>query len=471
MKRYEYVPAALDSLAKGSMIGVKFNKRDLSKTHTHDTTYKVERHGPTTVIKMVDREVHFLKNSDDYTTRLNSFDYDVLVDSDLFMNKGLLSELGYNYAMVNTHAVPLKYHHLDYAHERSKSKVPWPEVIADSGGFQIRTGVHGFLSPEETVKIQNKVCSVGIALDIPFPVTHKDEVSLFRRAALVQRANNEVYKKHKSKGLEIMNVIHGPNFHLLDRYREVIEDESIDRVSIGGVRKLELTPLIFRLLNVILKGKKYKHYHALGVSGIERWVLLCYIAQQNIAELITSDSTTYMKNGFNMQYFEPNRLCYTRDIRSNLPKVEQYRRLTCSCPICSTIGYSAPVIDRAVTDGSRAVTLHNTFVSRDYLAEIYEVASLPCKELLAYLKPRMSTAKLQTVQVSLAAVDMALQESLDKAAAKFSPYLLQKDPTTATKQAGLFHGINKVDKATIALRERVDLVLKQFEEHHGMESK
>lgn len=469
MNKYEFVPAAIDSLPKNQMVGVRYKKNNLT-TNKHSAAYHVEPLKNSYVVHLADRSVYFLRSNDFHKERLTGLDFDVLQDLDYFMNKGLLSELGYNYAMVNSQAVPKRYHYEDFGVERKLSGTVWPEIIADSGGFQIRTGVEDFLSPKDTVQLQNKVASIGISLDIPFPLTHTCEVPLFRRAALVQKANNDVYKKYKSESLSIMNVIHGPNFHLLDRYREVVEDPEIDRVSIGGVRKLELTPLIFRLLNVILKGRKYRHYHALGVSGVERWVLLCYIAHKNIADLITSDSTTYLKGGFNAQFFETHRLCYARDLRSATPEQEQYRRLACSCPICSTIGFSAPVVDRKNPAGITTVIAHNLFLSRNYLDEIYQVTELSHKELLRYLKPRMNERRLQSVQVAMSAVDMALQDGLEKAASKYSPYLLRKDPTTTTHAGSLFKDVHTADSTT-ALRERVDKVLTMFEEHHGMKVK
>ena len=461
---YEYVPAAIDSLTKGLTIGVRFTStKSKNILHQH---YRVTKVKNAVKVELFDREVYFMRASDDPKNRINAADFDTLLDLDFFSNKSLLSQAGYTFAMVNSHAVPKKYH-IDYDYEK---KEDWPEVIADSGGFQLRTGVADFLSPKEIVEAQGRICSIGISLDVPFPLTHGSEVSLFRRAAFVQKWNNEVFKAHKTKNMKLMNVIHGPNFYLLDKYREVVEDEDIDRVAIGGVRKLELTPLVFRLMNVILKGKKYKQYHALGVSGLERWVLLCYLAHKKIAKLITSDSSSYIQCGINMQAFDNTRLCYSQDMRSATPDISQYRRLACSCPVCSTLEYAVLANDRANSMSFSALVAHNLFVGKSYLDEIYQLTSHSHKEILAYLSQHVTKQKLLTIQKAMHAVDMSLQDGLEKAARRYSPYLLSKDPTTHTNRNTIFQGVSVTTEATKKMRERVDFVLSQFEKFHGKSS-
>jgi queuine/archaeosine tRNA-ribosyltransferase len=460
-KKYSYVPAALDSSTRGFTLGVRYRKPDA------DNKYKVTKVKNAIRIDLIDRQVYFLRSSKDPSHRLMALDMDEVLDLTFSANPSLLTKAGFDFAMVNSHSLPQKYYR-DYAHEETKD---WPEIVADSGGFQLSTGTSDFLDPKAIVEAQNQICSIGISLDIPFPITHVSEVPLLRRAAHTQRLNNEVFKKHKRPGLKLMNVFHGPNFYLFDKYREVVEDSSIDRVALGGVRRLDLTSLALRILNATLKGPKYKQYHVLGVSGLERWVLLCYMAHKNIAKLLTSDSSTYLQCGATLQAFDPGRLCYSKSLQMIRPEVEQHQRLFCSCPVCSVLGYTSTMNDRSNPMGFQAAVFHNLFVGKNYIDEIYELTKLPLGEILKYLSKYSSHGKVQTMRNAMQAVDMALQDGLEKAAKKYSPFLLQKEPYSPVRHAGLFKGVNVASKKSLDMRERIGKLLDKFDRYHGTNSK
>lgn len=449
MRKYEYVPAAIESAPKGFFVGVRTD----NKKHVDSYEVKVLKNGYS--VRTGNRTVYFLRACQTYGDNVN-YDFDVVHNEDYFLNPKLLTELGFKYAMVNSQAVPNIYKPKVWKSYRETNA---PIFISDSGGFQISTGVSGFISPEDTVKSQSLVSDIGIALDVPFPITAKDQVPLFIRAAKTQKQNLSVQRACKSDHLELMNVIHGSNFYLLDTYRGIVEDSFSERMSIGGVRKLGVVPMCLRLLHVIREGRKYKHYHALGVSGVERWFALNYLAQKNVAELITSDSTTYLKNGINMQFFTPGRLCYCSDARTARPKLEANRRLACSCPACSTVATAAALADRVNRAGSNALVSHNLITSRAYLAEIHDIVRLPHREIGQVLKGVIPTVKIQNILRAMTVIDCALQDGVTKAAAKYCEYMVKKDPVK-TITNNLFHIETPVKVA------KISAILDVFDRYH-----
>lgn len=457
-KRYEYVPAGIESHPKGLAIGVRYKKK-ISK----DFIAATRKLGNGYEVELNDRFVFFLRANDKVEKRDIGLDLDEVVSYDFLGNRRSLKDMGYNYVMLNALTTPRKFH-IDYDYEKTED---WPETIADSGGFQLRTGVSDFVGPEDTIKAQNNSSSIGISLDVPFPIFATEDVTLLARAAKVQRLNNKISDPLKRPSLSRMNVFHGPNLYLIDKYREVVEDENYDRVSIGGVRRLGTVPLVLRLMNVILKGKKYKHYHALGVSGTERWVALCYLAHKGLAPLITSDSSTYIQCAKNLQYYDNTKLHYSLDIRQSSKLVSRYSRLPCSCPVCSIVGSSVALTARENKMGFLGVCAHNLHVNRNYIDEIYELTKQPKAEIAAFLDKNMYLEKLGTTRQALDAIDMALQDGIEAAVKRHAPFLARKEPVVIGQAGGLFSKVQVTPQIT-ATRTRVDEILKRFEDYHGL---
>lgn len=456
MKKYEYVPASIDSLPRGLTLGVRFRKR-------RDTSIPLKRVDNLIKMEIPDRTIYLIRQSFDGGPERFP-ELDVVVDLDYFRNKSLLKAAGYGFGMVNAFAIPKKYYR-DYDYENDET---WAHIIADSGGFQLSTGVADFLDPVEVIKTHNSVCSHGIALDIPFPVLSREDVPLLQRAAAIQNKNTRVFLKHKRESLHLMNVFHGPNLYLLDKYRESVEQEDLNRVALGGVVRADLNTLILRLLHMITSGKKYRQYHALGVSGVERWVLLSYLAHRVDVPLITSDSTTYIKHGFNLEVNDPNRLCYGLDLRGRHNTVlERQQRLNCNCPVCSALGVTYPYTTPENKLSSALMVVHNLFVYRNYINTIWELTSpgVSHKEIITYLTGHVTNkSKLQTISQALIAVDTALDKSVVTACKKYSPGLLEKDPGSLYP-VGLFHNVTESPKRKAA-RARIREVLGDYETYY-----
>lgn len=455
---YEYMPASLDTLTKGAFLG--------SRQTTNNTAgYKFVEKPRLVLSNLPDRQVGL-----GYSV-LPSFDrhldlgFDQVVDLDLFLNKRLVSEYGYTFGMINSSSVPKKFHSKDYDHDRSEDD---PIIVADSGGFQLSSGASDFIDPHKIIAAHNATCDRGMVLDIPIVRTlHK---KLLPRAARIQKLNNEIFLKNKRESLRLVNVFHGNTFYLRQKYRDVVETDDFKDCAIGGLKVAGLLDLSLQAIKVMMTGKKYEQYHILGASGLERWVAIMYIAHKKVAKLITSDSTSYIQGGVSARYYLPYKLHKDLSIGDIGRKSNYHRLLPCSCPSCNLIKYLKPTADKA-SFSARHMILHNLWVHARAIDELYELTAQPKKEILAYLKHYIGPAKLKDIMVTLNAIDLAVDESPEKAAKKHAPYLLEKfSMPEGAPMNSLFSKVDMTiaDSKIAAAYKRLNKVLETYERFHGI---
>lgn len=451
IRPYEFMPASIDSTDTAMTLGVKYERND-AYTHTKlNNSFKVT---------LPDRTLYLFRSFMPSDQRLLNVDLDETLELDVFNKKELLGEMGFKYAMVNSSAISNSYLYRDYDAEKGDKN--WPAIVADSGGFQLARGVTDFLSPSEIVASHNGSCDYGMTLDIP--MAHTLQKYFLARAAKINKLNNKIFEKEKRKSLGLINIFHGGTFYSRDKYREVVEDDAYDRVALGGVKTLELVPLVLQIVQAVTKGKKYRQYHVLGVSGLERWILLSYIGHKKIATQLTSDSSSHIQSGINAQYFEPNKLVSVNSLGDTARASNVFKQLHCSCPACSMIKYVKPVGDMSFSLGNKVVVSHNLFITKSYVDEIWEMTKQPKKEILSGLRHLFKPAKIETISRAMSAVDVALQESPEASAKKFCPYLLDK--YVEPKMQGLYGNSSSLSKDKVNY-DRVDKVLKTYEKFHA----
>ena len=450
-RRYNYMPASVDTITKGMTIGIRYEK---------NSEYTAVSRPNYAEFRLPDRTLYMFTSLLKFYERNFNLKLDEVLDMDLFNNKSLLTEYGFNLAMVNSSAVPKKYLHDDWDAER---KDDWPLIVSDSGGFQLISGTEEFLDPVEIITAHNAACDIGIVLDIPLPWMFQKD--LLPKAAKLQKRNSEVLLKHKRPSLDLLNVFHGSTFYLREKYRELVEDNRMPRCAIGGLRTAELIPLALQTLFVIMNGKKYKQYHVLGVSHLERWVILNYIGHKKLCPLITSDSSSYIQAGVNMSYFEPMKMLGILSIGELAATINSHRTLGCGCPVCETVKYIKPMGDRRSSFGFRGVVTHNLWQTAQYLNELYELGAQPKVEILKYLQTFVAPLRLRNIRMALNAVDLAIDKGCEKAAAQYAPELLEKfvgDKSTK----GLFGVLPEAGKHKGKFQRFQDILAK-YEKYHA----
>ena len=164
-----------------------------------------------------DREIVLVRNAYEEGAFYPNESFDECIDLNTFRDE-LGAGIGIDYFMTNfTHnnSEPI---HRDALPE-AKKKV---QILSDSGGLQLAREVAGLIHPKELVEFYNQNVDAGMVLDLPLWV--KDD-KLAKRAALLQRKNNEVMLKHSRKGLELINIFHGGSLEDRQKYRDIVEDK------------------------------------------------------------------------------------------------------------------------------------------------------------------------------------------------------------------------------------------------------
>jgi len=115
--------------------------------------------------------------------------------------------------------------------------------------------------------------------------------------------------------------------------------------------------------------------------------------------------------------------------------------------------------------------LHNLWVHARAIDELYELTAQPKKEILTYLKHYIGPAKLKDIMVTLNAIDLAVDESPEKAAKKHAPYLLEKfSMPEGAPMNSLFSKVDMTiaDSKIAAAYKRLNKVLETYERFHGI---
>lgn len=251
-------------------------------------------------------------------------------------------------------------------------------MLSDSGGLQLSRDTTGLIHPKDLITFYNNNVDAGMCLDIPLVVS---DSKITERAARLQKKNNEIMLKH-SEGVELINIFHGHSVEDRKLYRDIVEDERINRVAIGGLHRQHLLTSVNTIYNTVLGGKKrYKQYHMLGIFGAAYIPLMVKIANSGEnPPHITSDSTSHIQSASNKAYhFQWDITSTSKRLaigtRATIPNTE--RHLPCQCAICRVIKYTDILAfgpNRVVLE---LLALHNGLEMSRYSLQLEEA----CKQL------------------------------------------------------------------------------------------
>ena len=458
--KYYWIPASLDTFGRGISLSVKYRgKYDTSKH------MQLKDDGALRTIELADRTIYVTRGyTKPYEQRPAPHDVDETLDLDISTNPHLLKAVGLDFIMVNASAISDRYSFVDYSRENVDS----PHILADSGGYQLTIGTEDWLEPNAIIEKQNRVCDIGVVLDIPIkPYLHK---FFLARAARVQRYNNRITRKKKAPHVQLMNAFHGVDLPTLRRFREAVEaeNESIDRCAIGGLLTQDLFTTCINILGVLLEGRKYKQYHLLGISGLDKTLLLAYMAAIGLAPVITADSSKHIQLGINKKFSVADTFAYAIDLGDKNKGVNNYTPIPCSCNACAMVKYMKAYTLRGM---DTLTTYHNLIVHNQQVQVMNELMQQPRQEIMSYLAAMMKTTnmdKLKAVSQCLDIIDYAAQHSVDKAVVKFSHVLEHAKYSRQT--GGLFHSGDQLSPEWIKEGQRYHRILKAYEEYHGLPS-
>lgn len=315
-------------------------------------------------------------------------------------------------------------------------------ILSDSGGFQIRNERVNFIDPYHLIDWYNKNVDIGIVLD--FPPAHLHWPGSVEMYAKAQRRATDILLANKRDDLDLMNVFHGRNMEEIRIHREIVEVDEIDRVCIGGIYDSAILQAIHNATQIILSGRKYPHYHFLGVSNIRQLYLVMRMAANGIADYITSDSSTWLQEGLNKGYYvwpsvtEPPRYYKIGD-KTNRPNSAKI--LPCSCQVCRAVKYQDIFSTFSGNVLSFVMAHHNMYAFSSLTKAMFEIirdGSLADVKEVVRKQFVTRTSGRDEVLAGFDYVDTVASDGIDSAAAKSSYFLVNQESALMLPAGGLF---------------------------------
>lgn len=449
MTGYKFVAAAtMYQKYAGSGIYVKYRKsgsdriivKDASKGHMH--------------FICPDREL-FISVRGHYSHCEPPNGFDRYIDTNL-LKDNVASGLGLDYVMTNFEHDKVKYHRRSVKDRRI-------QVLSDSGGLQLVRGVTDYIDPAELAEYYNMNVDAGMALDIP---VWFDGDKIGKRAALVQKSNNETMLELLKPGVELINIIQGSSLDDRKRHRDIVHDDRIKRCALGGfafINYLTGVNLIYEMMNEY----RYTQYHVLGIFSAPYIALLVKIANTgDKPPHITSDATSHMQEARGNGYFY-RALESTIMLRSPIGimggSIENSgMTLACGCPICATLKYR-DILGFLPNRFFNLLASHNAVKIVEYAAALEQACKvLSPKQYNRYvLSALRKTQDLKEVELALDYIDHVCQHSLKSAQRKYAEWLNNWKPGKVGK-GSIFDEAVQEQRHTHTMAQ-IEKVLKLYE--------
>ena len=409
-----------------------------------------------------DREIVMVQN--EYLTdafRPDGFDKVIAPD---FFNDHFNKHMELDYVMTNFVHDGSDNTHRDKLPPRHRKT----QMLSDSGGLQVVRGTTGIFHPKKLIDFYNDNVDAGMILD--FPLWFHDE-KIAKRAAILQKRNNNILLEHARPGLELINIFHGRTLDARRKYRDIVEDDRIPRVAIGGMLTQTLLTAVNTMYEVIYNGNvKYKQHHALGVFKMEFLMLLVKIANTGDKPHITSDSTSHIQAArtgtYHIQYNDASAMSRVALGRNSGNSANSMAHLLCNCPICAGLKYR----DLMAFMPSRFCSflgMHNGIEMTRYTKSLQEACrSLTPSQYNKYCLTQMkNSGERKELQMALDFIDIVGDSGLAKAQKKYSHMINEWRNSTenATQSVSLFDTDAPVDMSGVEIRERTIKCLDDME--------
>lgn len=343
-------------------------------------------------------------------------------------------------------ALGLKYIMTNFVHSpnskncRLKSEIPEEHrltVLSDSGGLQLvaRKDKSLVIDPRDLITFYNNNVDAGMVLDIPLAISDRKTTM---RAARLQQRNNELMLS-MSKGVELINIVHGHNDYERAKYREIVENDAIPRVALGGVAFNSLMSGVDLIYSSINSGFRYKQYHILGVFLAAHLPLLVKIANTGANPVhITSDSTSHIQSAVNKAYhfqFDINSTSKRLPIGARSTVPNSNRLLPCQCTVCRVLKYTDVLGFGDGRHTTELLALHNALEMTRYTDQLQEACeNLTSKEYNKLVREQLGKNPVITEFTHCLEFIEIAAENHEKARAKYSS-MINKRKATKTAMA------------------------------------
>ncbi len=382
-------------------------------------------------------------------------------------------DLGLKYVMLNYTDHVSRYGNA--AVRRLGAHVEGSKIFVDSGGFQLAHQDLDFIDPAKEIEWLNKNADLAMVLDIP-----TDDKRFIKRSARIQKLNNDLWLKSKREDLKLINIGHGIGEDFM-RYHDMVFDQRIDRIALGGVFFMGLFPAMYNILYVMLHtNEHYKHHHILGVTHRGAMMALMYMAKLGLSPMITCDSSSALQLSCYRTLYLYNRMeesLYMQDLGNKGNYSTGIAKLPCGCPVCSTLVYADTFRELKGDIPDALVCMHNVYAFNDWVQHNLEFIDKEPKDkikesLTGQFKGGYGMQGVKDMHALLDFIDMAVSDGLEKARKRYDRYFYQVKPlvpsTMLTEQERLMKLEEGVQEAVDVPDEWTEQVISNYEKYHGV---
>ncbi len=379
------------------------------------------------------------------------------------------------------HLVMLNYtDHMDRyakASVRANGSMIGSKIIVDSGGFQLAKGDYSFINPADEIDWLNRNADLAMVLDVP-----TDEKGLIKRAAIIQKKNTDLWLREKRDSLDLINIGHGVGDDFL-RYHDIVFDERIDRIAMGGLFFMGIFPAMYNILFTMLNtNKHYKHHHVLGVTHRGAMIALMYMAKLGLSPHITCDSSSALQLSCYRTLYLYNRMeesLYMQDLGNKGNYSTGIARLPCQCPICSTLVYADTFRELKGDIPDALVCMHNVHTFNHWVQHNLSFVEQESKDaikesLTTQFKSGYGMQGVKDMHALLDFIDMAVNDGLEKARKRFDRYFYTVKtlvPTALMSEQERLARLEVGEEPQNTNYEWIDGVLSEYEKYHRISHK
>jgi queuine/archaeosine tRNA-ribosyltransferase len=473
---YSFVPAAVNSLQPhGLGIYVKYSKNDSGRIIIKEDNFKY------TWIVCPDREIVVTKNNYPIYYPMGE-NFDEYVDLNIY-NDHVANSLEVDIYMINYSAYGKnsKLAPQGRRNGRNPNVKQQPFILADSGGFQLHSGVKEYIDPLDVITWYNENVDWGMVLDVP-PCIHEDQY--LKRAAVIQANNIKVMLDNKKPNVELINILQGGNHDQRMEFLKIVDNPAIDRLAVPAYRDSTISDTA-SILRLVTAKRKFKHYHILGVYNLLKLAPIIRIANQRGIPLVTSDASTPIQSAVNKIYhhqqsiFEPEKRLIIGN-RENIPSVHNF--LPCSCPVCSAVKYMGILGALDNQSISNLLSIHNIWEINRYTNMMNELAqTLSDADYKSVVKHQLKSRSSDTL-LALDMISLYFKEP-DAALRRYARYFSKNTAGLFSGNSGLFEDrVESIDKdANLFInakvetleekRERLERTLARYEKSYKIKVK
>lgn len=476
--KYAWVPAGMESFKRGGpVIYIKYGQNA-------DRIEVVEKSSQHIWIKCPDRELVIVSNANHvhaFRPMQGTFDQAVCLSP---FYEPSAADLAYNYIMVNYTEYIGKEGTASKIRKNGRPKDSQLKIISDSGGFQVWREDIDYIDPHKLVNWCNENVDLAMIFDIP---TSASGVKHFERLAKIQAKNTEIMVRNKRADLELFNVFHGHTKQEVQTFRKITERDDINRLAIGGGYWGTVLGSISRWYGILTEGRKYEHYHILGVQNVLQTLPIMRMVAKGAAPLITSDSTTHIQNAVSKNFYfhphmsePPKYLNFGYRGTAGGYKPSPLMTLPCNCQVCSALKYKDVMAALSGHPIDTMMLYHNLYATQRYLRSMYQhVQDADTKELKDLVRFQFASKKTRRkgVEDMLQAfdfIDAVAKDGLDDARKQFRFYL-PDDTGVQISNATLFkknsHSVELVTPESDPIYQRLDSVARKYENSEGVHGK